>query len=141
MRCCLTRLCAADLCDPTTPLRYHIDPSIPEKWRPYFKKGVESWQPAFAALGFKNTPSALLPGDPGWPVDYTAGDMRYPSISFSISRDHVFSVGPSVVDPRSGEILDADIGFAQVFVCWCWWCCCDVMLCLAYAFLFVSVKA
>ena len=61
-------------------------------------------------------PHARLPGDPDWPDDYDAGDIRYSSISLSISRDKTYSVGPSTVDPRSGEILDADISFAQEWV-------------------------
>ena len=74
------------------------------------------WQPSFAALGFKNTPRAVLPGDVDFPKDYDSGDIRYASVSFAISRDYVFSVGPSVTEPRTGEILDADIGFSQEWV-------------------------
>ena len=95
---------------------YHIDPTIPAEWREYFKRGVEVWQPAFAVVGIPNCPVARLPGDPDWPADYEAGDIRYSSISQSISRDKTYSVGPSTVDPRSGEILDADISFAQEWV-------------------------
>lgn len=57
-----------------------------------------------------------MPDDPDFPADYHSGDIRYASISFAMSRDAVFSVGPSIVDPRSGEILDADVGFAQEWV-------------------------
>ena len=56
------------------------------------------------------------PGSSEWPSDYSAGDIRYATISFAISREYVFSVGPSISDPRSGEIIDADIGFAQEWV-------------------------
>ena len=99
-----------------SPMIYYIDPTIPEKWRPYFKRGVEVWQPVFKKLGYENTPRAVLPTDPDFPADYDAADMRYSSISFSISREYTFSVGPSVIDPRTGEILNADIGFAQEWV-------------------------
>jgi len=86
------------------------------RWQKYVKIGIELWQPSFAALGFKNTPRAVLPGDADFPEDYDSGDIRYASVSFAISRDYVFSVGPSVTDPRTGEILDADIGFSQEWV-------------------------
>ena len=95
---------------------YHVDPSVPQRWRQYVKRGIELWQPAFAALGYTNTPRAVLPGDADWPSDYAAGDIRYASVGFALSEDRVFAIGPSVVDPRSGEIIDADIGFAQEWV-------------------------
>ena len=78
--------------------------------------GVTAWQKSFEQIGFKNTPRAVLPGSSDWPSDYSAGDIRYATISFAISREYVFSVGPSISDPRSGEIIDADIGFAQEWV-------------------------
>lgn len=98
------------------PIVYYIDPSVPERWRPYVAMGVTAWQKSFEQIGFKNTPRAVLPGSSDWPSDYSAGDIRYATISFAISREYVFSVGPSISDPRSGEIIDADIGFAQEWV-------------------------
>ena len=89
------------LCEPVKPIIYYIDPSVPERWRPYVAKGVTAWQKAFEQVGFKNTPRAILPGSSEWPTDYTAGDIRYATISFAISREYVFSVGPSISDPRS----------------------------------------
>ena len=103
-------------CEPKTPIVYYIDPSVPKRWQQYVGKGVTAWQLSFSAIGFKDTPRVVYPGSPNWPKDYSAGDIRYATISFSISRDSVFSVGPSIADPRSGEILDADIGFAQEWV-------------------------
>jgi hypothetical protein len=108
--------CTAVLCEPIKPILFHVDPSVPAKWRSYVKIGIELWQPAFEAIGFKNTPRAVLPTDPDFPTDYHPGDIRYASISFSVSRDMTYSVGPSVADPRSGEILDADISFAHEWV-------------------------
>ena len=71
----------------------------------YVKRGIELWQPAFAVLGFPNTPRAVLPGDQDWPADYAAGDIRYASVGFALSEDRVFAIGPSVVDPRR-QVLD-----------------------------------
>jgi len=103
-------------CKPLKPILYYVDPTVPSVWQKYVKIGIELWQPAFAALGFKDTPRAILPEDDDFPADYDSGDIRYASVSFAISRDSVFSVGPSVTDPRTGEILDADIGFSQEWV-------------------------
>ena len=61
------------LCDPVQPLIFHIDPSVPTRWRKYVKMGVEQWQSAFENIGFRNTPSAVAPGDSTWPKDYHAG--------------------------------------------------------------------
>ncbi len=77
---------------------------------------MEAWAPAFEQAGFSQAIRAVLPGDDDWPVDYAAADVRYSSISWAISMDTVYAVGPHTVDPRSGEILDADIMFAHSWV-------------------------
>ena len=100
-----------NLCEPKKPIIYHIDPTIPKKWRKYMKKAVELWQPSFAELGFKNTPRARLPEDDDWPNDYHSGDIRYSSIRMGLMEDGATAIGPVTVDPRSGEVLDADISF------------------------------
>lgn len=97
------------------PIRYYIDPSVPKRWRPYFKQGVEIWKDAFAKAGFKNAIRAILPTDCDFPSDYHVGDMRYNTISVMMSNN-VYALGPSVVDPRSGEILHSDITFAHGWV-------------------------
>ncbi|TYZ61423.1 hypothetical protein PybrP1_005437 [[Pythium] brassicae (nom. inval.)] len=105
--------------DPATnktkhPVVYYIDPSVPKRWRRAFAAGVEAWQPAFDAIGFKDAVRAVLPGDKHWPADYRLGDLRFNSISVMIS-DETYALGPSVVDPRSGEILHSDIIFEYGF--------------------------
>ncbi|NBB73475.1 MAG: DUF5117 domain-containing protein, partial [Bacteroidetes bacterium] len=50
-----------ELVEPVEPIVYYIDPATPEMWRPYIKQGVEDWQEAFAAAGFKN---AIIAKDP-----------------------------------------------------------------------------
>ena len=47
---------------------------------------------------------------------FITGDIRYPTVAFSISRQQTFAIGPTTTDPRTGEILDADISFAQEWV-------------------------
>lgn len=97
------------------PITYYIDPSVPKRWRLYFKQGVEIWKDAFAKAGFQNAIRAVLPSDCDFPTDYHMGDMRYNSISVMMSN-RVYARGPSVVDPRSGEILHSDIAFAHGWV-------------------------
>ncbi|GAB9463094.1 hypothetical protein Gpo141_00000567 [Globisporangium polare] len=93
---------------------YYIDPSVPARWRDAFVAGVEAWKPAFEGIGFKDAIKAVVPGDADWPLDYRVGDLRYNSISVMIS-DQTYAMGPSVIDPRSGEILHSDIIFEYGF--------------------------
>lgn len=88
---------------------YYIDPSIPEQWRKAVKRGVEAWNVAFDTFGSPIRMKVIQPGDKEWPLDYSAADVRYSTISWSISVNRVFAIGPSTVDPRSGEILNSDI--------------------------------
>ncbi len=105
----------AALSEPVKPIVFHIDHTVPEKWRPYVKKGVEAWQKAFEAAGFKNAIVAKDPptDDPNWDPE----DVRYSSIRWITSSEPSFgAIGPSRVDPRTGEILDADILFEASIV-------------------------
>jgi len=96
------------------PLIYYIDPTVPEQWRQAMREGVENWQPAFEAIGFGSEAiKAVLPGDDEWPDDYHVGDVRFNTISWAIDTDSVFALGPSTVDPRSGEILKSNIVFTN----------------------------
>ena len=98
------------------PAIYYIDPSVPVKYQGYIKRGVENWQKAFDAAGLPNAVKAMLPSDADFPADYDAADMRYSTISWSVSTEQVFAIGPSTVDPRSGEVLNSDIVFAHGWV-------------------------
>ena len=141
--------CEAD-CEAVEPIRYHIDPSVPERWcvtlltpsrthsltralfhsltrslarslthsvrRHCIARGVDQWNVAFSAAGWRDgTIRGVLPGDAAWPEDYHALDSRYSSISWTFN-DAGYAVGPSEADPRSGEILNADIVFDEVWV-------------------------
>ena len=99
------------------PLKYYIDPTVPEKYREAFRNGVEGWQEAFEAAGMgPKAIVAVLPGDKDWPDDYHASDIRYSSITWSVDTGSVFALAPSTVDPRSGEILDSDIIFTHGWI-------------------------
>jgi len=99
-----------ELVEPMKPIVYYIDPATPEKWRPYLKQGVEDWQPAFEAAGFKNAIIARDPPTPDEDPEFSPEDVRYSVIRWFPSEvQNAF--GPHVHDPRTGEILEADIGW------------------------------
>lgn len=100
----------AEISEPVKPIVYYVDPATPTKWIPYIKKGIEDWQPAFEAAGFKNAiiakeaPSKAE--DPHWDPE----DARYSVIRYLPSTIENAS-GPHVNDPRTGEILESDIQY------------------------------
>ncbi len=99
---------SASVSPPVKPIVFWIDPATPEKWIPYVKKGVDAWQPAFEKAGFKNAivvkDAPSLDEDPDWSPE----DARYSVIRWLPSTDQN-AYGPSIHDPRTGEILDADV--------------------------------
>ncbi|NIM16101.1 MAG: DUF5117 domain-containing protein [Candidatus Aminicenantes bacterium] len=96
------------LVEPIQPIVFYIDPATPEKWRPYIKKGVENWNAAFAAAGFKNAVIAKDPPGLKKNPDFHADDIRYSVIRYCASTQEN-CLAPRVVDPRTGEILESDI--------------------------------
>ncbi|HKQ59530.1 MAG TPA: zinc-dependent metalloprotease, partial [Candidatus Eisenbacteria bacterium] len=104
----------AALSEPVKPIVYYIDHTVPVQYRPYVKEGVERWQRAFEAAGFKNAIIAKdAPDDPEWDPE----DVRYSTIRWITSSPPSFgAIGPSRRDPRTGEILDADILFEASIV-------------------------
>ena len=93
--------------EPVKQIVYYIDPATPKAWVPWLIKGVQDWQPAFEAAGFKNAIVAKeAPKDPDWSPE----DARYSVIRWLPSTTENAS-GPNVHDPRSGEILNAHIQF------------------------------
>ncbi len=97
-----------ELVEPVKPIVYYLDPATPAKLRPYIKAGVEQWQKAFETAGFKNAIIARDPPSPEEDPDFTPEDVRYSVIRYVASTTRN-AVGPSVSDPRSGEIISSDI--------------------------------
>lgn len=93
------------LTEPKHPIVYYIDPATPKKWIPYLKAGVNDWNVAFEAAGFKN---AIIAKE--WPDDPTMSpdDARYCVIRYLPSETEN-AYGPRIVDPRSGEIMESHI--------------------------------
>ncbi|GAB5521622.1 MAG: zinc-dependent metalloprotease [Rhodothermales bacterium] len=99
-----------ELVEPVEPIVYYIDPATPEKWRPYLKQGVDDWQAAFEAAGFKNAIYAMDPPTPEEDPEFSPEDVRYSVIRYFAS-DIQNAYGPHVHDPRTGQILESDIGW------------------------------
>ena len=97
-----------ELVEPTKPIVYYLDPATPEKYRSYIIKGIEDWNVAFEAAGFKNAVQAKLPPTPEEDPDWSPEDIRYSTVRWVASTIRN-AVGPSVSDPRSGEIIESDI--------------------------------
>jgi hypothetical protein len=100
----------AAISEPVKPIVYYIDPATPPKWVPYLKKGVESWNVAFEAAGFRNAVVAKDPPKPEEDPEWSPEDARYSVIRWLPSTIENAS-GPHIHDPRSGEILETDIQF------------------------------
>lgn len=97
-----------ELVEPKKPIVYYLDPGTPEEWRPYLKQGIEDWQVAFEAAGFKNAIIAKDPPTEEEDPDWSPEDVRYSVIRY-ITTDIQNAQGPHVHDPRTGEILESDI--------------------------------
>ncbi len=96
---------AGKLVEPVKPIVYYIDPATPKKWVPYLIKGIEDWNVAFEAAGFKNAIQAKpWPNDPNMSVD----DARYCVLRY-LPAEIENAYGPHVSDPRSGEIIESHI--------------------------------
>ena len=97
-----------ELVEPKKPIIYYLDPATPKKLRKYIKQGVDDWQKVFETAGFKNAIMAKMPPTNEEDPEFSMEDVRYSSIRYVASTTRN-AVGPSVSDPRSGEILESDI--------------------------------
>lgn len=94
-----------ELVEPAKPIVFYIENSTPYRWRKYIKQGIEDWQVAFERAGFKN---AILARDITEGMEVDMDDVNYSVLTYAASA-RANAMGPSVLDPRSGEILEADI--------------------------------
>ena len=96
-----------DLRRPVEPITYYIDRTVPDEYRGWFKEAVENWNTAFEAAGWVDAIRAL-----DLPEDADPNDIRYSVLRWNTSDDPGYgAIGASKVDPRTGEILVADILF------------------------------
>jgi hypothetical protein len=97
-----------EVSEPEDPIVYYVGRGIPEKWKPYVLEGIEMWQPVFEEAGFKDAiRGKLAPGEEENP-EFDAEDVRYSTIRW-LPSTIPNAYGPHVGDPRTGEILEADI--------------------------------
>ncbi len=95
-----------NLCVPKKPITYYLDPATPAWIKPWIRKGIEDWQPAFEAAGFyKGIVAAEPPADD---PDFSGEDATVAMVRWLPSATEN-AVGPSLKDPRTGEIIDADV--------------------------------
>ena len=93
----------AAMSEPVKPIVFYIDPATPAKWVPFVRRGIESWQPAFEAAGFRGAIVAMeAPKDGNW----SAEDARYSVVRWVPTQNEQQAY---ITDPRSGEILAANI--------------------------------
>lgn len=97
-----------ELVEPIKPIVYYLDPATPEKLRKYIKQGIEEWQKPFETAGFKNAIIAKDAPTKEEDPDFSPEDIRYSVIRYVASTTRN-AVGPSVVDPRTGEIIESDV--------------------------------
>lgn len=98
------------LVEPSKPIIFYVDPATPKKWVPYIIKGINDWQVAFEQAGFKNAirgeEAPSLKEQPNWSIN----DARHSVVVYKPSVIKNAS-GPSIADPRTGEILESHINF------------------------------
>ncbi|HEX3139934.1 MAG TPA: zinc-dependent metalloprotease, partial [Rhizobacter sp.] len=103
---------AAELSEPKQPIVYWLDKNIPPQYRKSVEAGVLEWNKAFEKIGFKN---AIVVRQQPDDAEWDNMDGRHASIRWFVGSDVGFAIGPNHSDPRTGEIIDADIGMSDVF--------------------------
>ena len=101
---------AGELVEPKKQIVYYIDRATPKKWRKYIKQGIEDWQVAFEAAGFKNAIIAADPHSVEEDPEWSPEDVRYSVVRY-LASPIPNANGPHVSDPRTGEILESDINW------------------------------
>jgi hypothetical protein len=99
-----------ELVEPKEQIVYYVDRATPEEWVPYIIQGVNDWQVAFEAAGFKNAIVGKMAPTEEEDPDYSPEDVRYSVIRY-LASPIPNANGPHVSDPRSGEILESDINW------------------------------
>jgi hypothetical protein len=102
---------AAALSEPVKPIVFWLDNNIPLEYRDTVKAGVLEWNKAFEKIGFKDAVRVEVQPDD---ADFETADVRHASIRWYLdTSDGALAIGPRRIDPRTGEILDADIAISQ----------------------------
>ena len=103
-----------NLSPPVEPIVWWLEKTTPLEFREIIRNAVLTWNEAFEQAGFENAIEVRIQADD---APWDAGDLRYNVLRWTSSPDPVFGgYGPSFVDPRTGQILGADIMLEWVFV-------------------------
>src|SRR5678816_3630833 len=106
----LQRYKRGELVEPKEQIVYYVDPATPKQWRQYIIAGINDWNEAFKAAGFKN---AIVGKE--WPENDSTmclEDARCKIVRY-FPTNQSFSYAPRMYDPRSGEILQTYIGWSH----------------------------
>ena len=103
---------AADVSEPKEPIVFWIDRTVPEKYRPAVRDGILEWNKAFEKIGFKD---AIVVKQQDADAAFDTYDARHSTVRWFVSTDAGFAIGPSTVDPRTGEILDAQVAIPETW--------------------------
>lgn len=103
---------AAAMSEPKEPIVFWVDRNVPVSYRDTVVEGIVAWNKAFERIGFTNAIVAKVQPDD---ADFDTLDARHASVRWYFGADAGFAIGPSHTDPRTGEILDADIGIPDIF--------------------------
>src|SRR5260221_8190980 len=102
---------SAELSEPRQPIVFWMDRNVPLEYRDTVKAGILEWNKAFERIGFKDAIHVEMQPDD---ADFDTADLRHASVRWYLdTSDGALAIGPSRIDPRTGEILDADIGVSQ----------------------------
>ena len=101
---------SGELVEPKKQIVYYVDRATPKEWVPYIIQGVNDWQVAFEAAGFKNAIVGKMAPTEAEDPEYSPEDVRYSVIRY-LASPIPNANGPHVSDPRSGEILESDINW------------------------------
>src|SRR5690606_17293573 len=99
---------SAEVSDPVKPIVFWIDPATPDWLVPWVRRGVEAWQPAYREAGFSNAIVAREAPSPEEDPNWSPFDARHSIIYWRPSTTEN-ATGGQVVDPRTGEILKAEV--------------------------------
>ena len=103
---------SASVSPPRQPIVFWLDRNIPEKYREPVREGILEWNKAFERIGYLNAIEVRQQTEQD---DFNTLDAQHASVRWFTGADVGFAIGPSHADPRTGEILDADMGMSDVF--------------------------
>ncbi|MCX6644839.1 MAG: DUF5117 domain-containing protein [bacterium] len=98
---------SAEISEPVQPITFWLENTIPLEYRDAVREGILLWNDAFESVGYHN---ALLVRQMPDDADWDPADIRYNCIRWFVGPNENFAIGPSLTDPRTGEIYAADIG-------------------------------